>query len=131
MDVGNPSNMERLRWLFPDVATLRQKVTAQSVSDEEIRATIRRDHRELGQTWCPHTATAACVYRRLEPARRARRWVVVATAHPAKFNDVVEPLVGANVPVPESLAALLALPSRQVEIEPGLEPLRMALTGAA
>jgi threonine synthase len=131
MDVGNPSNMERLRWLFPDVATLRQKVTAQSVSDEEIRATIRRDHRELGQTWCPHTATAACVYRRLEPARRARRWVVVATAHPAKFNDVVEPLVGEVVPVPESLAALLALPSRQVEIEPGLEPLRMALTGAA
>ena len=131
MDVGNPSNMERLRWLFPDVAVLRQKVAAQSVSDEEIRATIRRDHRELGQIWCPHTATAACVYRRLEPARRARRWVVVATAHPAKFDDVVEPLIGANVPVPESLAALLALPSRQVEIEAGLEPLRAALAGAA
>ena len=131
MDVGNPSNMERLRWLIPDVAVLRQKVAAQSVSDEEIRATIRRDHRELGQTWCPHTATAACVYRRLEPARRSRRWVVVATAHPAKFNDVVEPLIGADVPVPEALAALLALPSRQVEIEPGLEPLRAALMGAA
>ena len=131
MDVGNPSNMERLRWLIPDVAVLRQKVAAQSVSDEEIRATIRRDHRELGQTWCPHTATAACVYRRLEPARRSRRWVVVATAHPAKFNDVVEPLIGVDVPVPEALAALLALPSRQVEIEPGLEPLRAALMGAA
>jgi threonine synthase len=131
MDVGNPSNMERLRWLFPDVAVLRQKVTAQSVSDEEIRATIRRDHRDLGQTWCPHTATAACVYRRLEPARRSRRWVVVATAHPAKFDDVVEPLIGTDVPVPEALAALLALPSRQVEIEAGLEPLRAVLTGAA
>ena len=42
MDVGNPSNMERLRWLFPDLAALRRKVTAQSVSDEEIRATIQR-----------------------------------------------------------------------------------------
>jgi threonine synthase len=131
MDVGNPSNMERLRWLFPDVAVLRQKVAAQSVSDEEIRATIRRDHRELGQTWCPHTATAACVYRRLDPARRDRRWVLVATAHPAKFNDVVEPLTGADVEVPEALAALLALPSRQVEIEPGLEALRAALEVAA
>jgi threonine synthase len=131
MDVGNPSNMERLRWLFPDVAVLRQKVAAQSVSDEEIRATIRRDHRELGQTWCPHTATAACVYRRLEPRRRTGRWVVVATAHPAKFNDVVEPLIGAEVPVPEALAALLALPSRQVEIEPGLEALRAAIAGDA
>jgi threonine synthase len=131
MDVGNPSNMERLRWLFPDLDVLRQKVAAQSVSDEEIRATIRRDHRELGQTWCPHTATAACVYRRLEPARRGRRWVVVATAHPAKFNDVVEPLIGAEVPVPDALAALLALPSRQVEIEPALEALRAVLSGAA
>jgi threonine synthase len=131
MDVGNPSNMERLRWLFPDQRELRGKVEAQSVSDDEIRATIRRDHRELGQTWCPHTATAACVYRRLDAARRAGRWVLVATAHPAKFNDVVEPLIGAEVPVPPSLAALLALPSRQVEVEPGLESLRVALMEAA
>ena len=131
MDVGNPSNMERLRWLFPDHLQRRGQVEAQSVSDDDIRATIRRDYQELGQTWCPHTATAACVYRRLEPARRAARWVLVATAHPAKFNDVVEPLIGTDVPVPESLAALLALPSRQVEVEPGLESLRVALMEAA
>jgi threonine synthase len=131
MDVGNPSNMERLRWLYPEVADLQRKVTAQAVSDEQIRATIHRDYRELGQTWCPHTATAACVYRRLEASRRAARWVLVATAHPAKFNDVVEPLIGANVPVPEALAALLALPSLQVEIEPGLEALRVVLEGLA
>jgi threonine synthase len=131
MDVGNPSNMERLRWLFPDHLELRGKVEAQSVSDEEIRATIRRDHHELGQTWCPHTATAACVYRRLGAERRAARWVLVATAHPAKFNDIVEPLIGSEVPVPPSLAALLALPSRQAEVEPGLESLRVALMEAA
>ncbi len=131
MDVGNPSNMERLRWLFPDMSRLRAQLEAQPVSDAEIRTTIRRDHRELGQTWCPHTATAACVYRRLEPARRAGRWVLVATAHPAKFNDVVEPLIGAEVPVPAPLAALLALPSRQVEVEPGLESLRGVLSEAA
>ncbi len=131
MDVGNPSNMERLRWLFPEVADLQRKVTAQAVSDQEIRATIRRDHRELGQTWCPHTATAACVYRRLESSRRLARWVLVATAHPAKFNDVVEPLIDAVVPVPDALAALLALPSLQVEIEPELGALRGVLEGLA
>ena len=131
MDVGNPSNMERLRWLFPDVERLRGKVEAQPVSDEEIRSTIRRDHRELGQTWCPHTATAACVYRRLPAERRARRWVLVATAHPAKFDDVVEPLIGASVPVPEALAALLALPARLVEVGPRLADLRAVLGEAA
>jgi threonine synthase len=124
MDVGNPSNMERLRWLFPELAALQGRITAQSVSDDEIRATIRRDHGRLGQTWCPHTATAACVYERLGARRASERWVLVATAHPAKFNDIVEPLIGAEVPVPPALAALLALPSVQTEIGPGLDELR-------
>ena len=129
MDVGNPSNMERLRWLFPSVGQLRGKVSAVPVSDDAIRAAIRRDHRELGQTWCPHTATAAHVYRGLEPARRAERWVLVATAHPAKFNDIVEPLIGEAVPVPPALAALLQLPSVQTEVEPTLGALRAVLEG--
>jgi threonine synthase len=129
MDVGNPSNMERLRTLFPDVSQLRARIAAVPVSDDEIRDTIRRDHRELGQTWCPHTATAACAYRGLPAQRRAGRWVLVATAHPAKFNDIVEPLIGARVPVPPALDALLALPSVQTQIESGLEALRTALGG--
>jgi threonine synthase len=131
MDVGNPSNMERLRWLFPSVGQLRGKVRAVPVSDDAIRATIRRDHAELGQTWCPHTATAAHVYRGLEAARRQERWVLVATAHPAKFNDIVEPLIGEAVPVPPALAALLELPSVQTEVEPTLGALRAVLVGAA
>jgi len=130
MDVGNPSNMERLRWLFPSPGQLRGKVSAVPVSDDEIRATIGRDHRELGQTWCPHTATAAHVYRGLDAGRRHERWVLVATAHPAKFNDIVEPLIGTAVPVPPALAALLELPSVQAEVEPSLEALRAVLTGA-
>ena len=130
MDVGNPSNMERLRWLFPTVEQLRGKVSAVSVSDDEIRATIRRDHREFGQTWCPHTATAAHVYSRLGAGRRDERWVLVATAHPAKFNDIVEPLIGEAVPVPPALAALLELPSVQTQVEPSLEALRAVLTEA-
>ncbi|HEX7375002.1 MAG TPA: threonine synthase [Steroidobacteraceae bacterium] len=127
MDVGNPSNMERLRWLFKDVATLRTQISAQSVSDEQIRATIRRDYDEWGQVWCPHTATAAHVYRNLPAARREERWVLVATAHPAKFNDVVEPLIGRDVPVPQALADLLALPSIQQEVAPRLDDLRAVL----
>src|SRR6185503_5274913 len=78
MDVGDPSNMERLRWAFPDVAGRSAKVTAMAIDDAEIRATIRRDAEELGQVWCPHTATAAAVYRRLSPALRVLPWTLVA-----------------------------------------------------
>jgi threonine synthase len=129
MDVGNPSNMERLRWLFPDIEHLRGAFSAHSVADEAIRATIRRDYAAFGQVWCPHTATAAHLYSLLPVARRRERWVLVGTAHPAKFNDVVEPLIGAAVPVPQALADLLALPSLQRDVAPTLEALRQVLTG--
>jgi threonine synthase len=127
MDVGNPSNMERLRWLFAGVDGLRREITAHPVTDDEIRAAIRRDYREFGQVWCPHTATAAHVYRQLPAEKRKERWVLVATAHPAKFNDVVEPLIGTDVPVPPALAELLSLPSLQRQVAPSLDDLRAVL----
>ena len=107
MDVGNPSNLERLRWLYPDPAQLRAAISADVVTDDEIRARIRAGFQEYGQVWCPHTATAAEVYSRLNPARRQNgRWVVVATAHPAKFREIVEPLIGRTWRCPQSLARL-------------------------
>jgi threonine synthase len=67
------------------------------------------------------------VYRNLPAERRRERWVLVATAHPAKFNEVVEPLVGTTVPVPPALGELLSLPSLQRDIAPTLEGLRAVL----
>src|SRR6266853_2086300 len=91
MDVGDPSNMERLRALHAGIEELRAAVSAVSVSDDEIRARIVAGYRQFGQIWCPHTATAAEAWARLPPeARRERRWVLAATAHPAKFREIVE-----------------------------------------
>ena len=78
--------------------------------------------------WCPHTATAAEVYSRLSAAqRREHPWVLVATAHPAKFNEIVEPIIGKAVTVPESLDRLLRLPQHAVDLPPTLEALAAAL----
>ncbi len=127
MDVGNPSNMERLRSLHPDIEAVRGQVSACGVSDQEIRDTIRRDAQELNQIWCPHTATAAAVYRRLSRDRATQRWVLVSTAHPAKFNDIVEPLIGQRVPIPPALEKLLQLPRQEKNIGPTLAELRRHL----
>ncbi len=128
MDVGNPSNMERLRSLFPDPAVLRTQVRAFSVSDEQIRARIRIGYEQYGQIWCPHTATAAEAWERLPEAARARgRWVLVSTAHPAKFPEIVEPLIGRKVAVPPSLAALFARPTHCTEIDASLAALSAVL----
>ena len=128
MDVGNPSNMERLRVLYPNLADLRGAVSAESVYDTKIRARIRAGFEQFGQIWCPHTATAAEAYERLPIERKqAGRWVLVATAHPAKFCEIVEPLIGRAVPVPDSLAKLFARPTECTEIAADLDALRAAL----
>ncbi len=132
MDVGNPSNMERLRALFPELRDLRSAVSAYTVSDDAIRARIWAGFEEFGQVWCPHTATAAEVYERMSAARQGApkkqgRWVVVATAHPAKFREIVEPLIGQAIPVPETLAKLFARPTECTEIDADLSALRAAL----
>jgi threonine synthase len=128
MDVGNPSNMERMRSLYPTLGELSEQLSADSVDDATIRARIGEDFMHYGREWCPHTATAAEVYSRLSVAeRRDRPWVVVATAHPAKFNEIVEPIIGKAVAVPESLGRLLSLPQHAVDLPPTLEALAAAL----
>ena len=128
MDVGNPSNMERLRALWPSWAELRAGISADSVDDAAIRGRIREDYRRYGREWCPHTATAAEVYSRLPAEQRGGRpWVLVATAHPAKFDEIVEPLLGKPIDVPESLARLLRLPRKVADVAPTLQALAAAI----
>ena len=118
MDVGDPSNMERLRALCGDVDAIRQAVSAESVSDETIRATIKDEFARHGFAWCPHTATGLHVYRELpEAERQGRHWVVVATAHAAKFDTIVEPLLGRQIEPPEELARLLDWPAEYTTID--------------
>ncbi len=111
MDVGAPSNFERLRWTFPDEAQLRQVLHAHGVDDATIRQTISQHAREHGEVICPHTATAMHRLDELRAAGNPLPWAVVATAHPAKFESVVEPLIGHPLEVPAALAAMLAKPA--------------------
>lgn len=116
MDVGAPSNIERLRWTFPDDTPLRRQLHATSIGDTQIRATITRYANESRKVFCPHTATAAARLDQLRAQDDTRAWTVVATAHPAKFEQVVEPLVGGAIPVPSALAAMLERPAKAQEM---------------
>lgn len=119
MDVGHPSNMERLRSLVGADADLAGRLRAVSVSDEEIRDEIRRTFDESRRAVCPHTATATFAWRGLDDAERASGdWILVATAHPAKFEQIVEPIIGDSVELPPELADILSRPRRYVTIEP-------------
>jgi threonine synthase len=128
MDVGNPSNLERLRYWHPDAKALAGVVSADWVDDDEIRATIGESFRTMGVAVCPHTACGLAVLSRLRAQGDTGEWIVAATAHPAKFETVVEPLVGQTVPAPPALQALLDRPSRAEPLAPTLDALVQVLT---
>ncbi|MHB1897317.1 MAG: threonine synthase [Metallibacterium sp.] len=119
MDVGAPSNFERLRALYADDAALRADLTAHAVSDADIRATLRAAHARHGLLPCPHTATALHVLQRLRATGDTQPFAIVATAHAAKFAEVVEPEFGHAVAIPKPLAALLARPSHSETLTAG------------
>jgi len=128
MDVGDPSNMERVRSLFGDAAALRRLIRACSVTDAQIELEIRDIHREFDLAICPHTATACHAYRQLgDEERRMKDWIVVATAHPAKFEQIVEPLTGQTLPLPDALAEILERSVRSVSIDPDADSFKAAL----
>ena len=128
MDVGAPSNVERLRHRFSDVAKV---VEADWVDDETIRSCIMRTLEQSGEIICPHTACGVEVLRRLRARGVKGTWLVAATAHPAKFESIVEPLIGRVVPVPPALAQLLARPSHAEPLAANLEALAGALVQKA
>ena len=113
MDVGAPSNIERLFALFPDYDSFKVNVSAYSVSDDEILRTIKEVYDETGYVICPHTACGERVRRDHVESPYS---VVVSTAHPAKFNDIVEPLLGCTIAIPKNLYDIMQKPSKAKEI---------------
>lgn len=124
MDVGDPSNVARLRFMMAKEPTLLSSLGARAVDDETIRSRIRSGGAEYGKVFCPHTA---CGIEMLEHERRVGSkddFCVVATAHPSKFEEVVEPLVGHRVEPPPALQAMLARPATSEVLKPDYESLK-------
>ncbi|MGE3958856.1 MAG: threonine synthase [Vicinamibacterales bacterium] len=135
MDVGHPSNFERMRWLYRDsLEAMREDVSGCRRTDDEVRATIRRVYEERGYLLDPHSAigymgiTAHLDRLRGEGGRADRIGIFLATAHPAKFSEVVEPVLGRPLELPPALAEVVARPRHVLKINASFEAVRRTLT---
>jgi len=106
MDVGNPSNLERLLALYPKPGDLSRQVRVFPCEDTEIREAIGFAWKTWKQPVCPHTATAVHAWRKLGGGD----WILAATAHPAKFRGIVEGEMHSAVGMPECLRWILERP---------------------
>ena len=125
MDVGEPSNLARILALYDgDLGRLRGRLTPSSWSDGETREAMKRVFDRHGYILDPHTAVGWLALERALNGNSEAHGVVLATAHPAKFGDIVEDAIGCHVLVPEPLAAGDERPSRFTRIAPDLAELR-------
>jgi threonine synthase len=118
MDVGDPSNFERLKSIFGgDLFLMREEIEGIFVTDEETRETLRRVHGETGMFLDPHTALGVRAAEKcLESGTVKGPVVTLATAHPGKFLEVVEEATGLRPPLPERLLKVLDLPKQSVPV---------------
>jgi threonine synthase len=106
MDVGNPSNLARLRAYFAgnDASTGRH-IDVTVVSDQETLDQIKRTYEECGKVVDPHTAVGLVAARRQTGETPV---IVTATAHPAKFPEVIKRALGIDIPMPDQLKDALS-----------------------
>ena len=130
MDVGNPSNFDRLLWLYGiDLNAIRHDVTGSRHDDNEVRATIQKVYEERGYLLDPHSAIAYLGLKSyvVSGFSRTAPGVFLATAHPAKFAEVVEPIIGRTIPKPQPLVDALAAKRKILEIDATLEAVEKVL----
>jgi threonine synthase len=118
MDVGAPSNFERIQALYGgDIDAIRHDVAGAAFDDATVVAEIRRVYDQHGYLLDPHGAIAWLGLRHeLKHADPAASGVFLATAHPAKFGSVVEPAIGEPVPLPQALAEAVGRPRHSVSL---------------
>ncbi len=106
MDVGDPSNFARIYDLYGGShEAICHDISGATYTDTQIAETIREVFTSTGYLCDPH---GACGYRALsEGQREGETGVFLETAHPAKFRDTVERIIGQPVVVPDRLAAFM------------------------
>jgi threonine synthase len=124
MDVGDPSNLERIRWMFGgEIGAIRAAMSASVHPDAEVREAMREMDRRFGYVADPHTAIAYLGAVRCLETAVTPQVIFLSTAHPAKFGEVVEAAIGRPVPVPAPLAEAMRRPRQVERITPSLEAL--------
>jgi threonine synthase len=126
MDVGYPSNFERLIVVFEgSEKKMRKRVKGVVITDEETRHTMRQVYENHGILIDPHTAVGVLASRRYrEESRFSGQILSLATAHPGKFVDIVEQATGATPELPATLKEALNKKKQAIALQPTLDRLR-------
>ena len=128
MDVGNPSNFIRILEIFHhQFANLQNVLSSCSITDAATKDTIQKVYQEEGYLLDPHGAVGFLALHQYLQNHPAEKGIVLETAHPVKFYDVVEPVIGQAVTKPASVQKQLLLEKKSIKITASADLLKAFL----
>jgi len=118
MDVGVPSNLDRIQNLFhDDINQVKVDISSWSFTDKDTKESIRNIQDEFGYLIDPHTAVGVLgLIKYRNETNSKTKGVVLSTAHPGKFADVIEPIIGNKTALPESLQIAMKKEKNSIKI---------------
>ncbi len=119
MDVGNPSNFVRILELYGNqYPQVKQHLSSYSVSDIETRTTLKQLYDQYHYLADPHGAVAFNALEKYLQNHPGQKGIILETAHPVKFYDVVEPVIGSPVPMPHMVSAIMSKKKESIFMQP-------------
>lgn len=117
MDVGNPSNFARMADLYCTTwHNIKSDISGYSFTDNATRAAIQEVYNKYDYTIDPHGAVGYMAFKNYLKSNPDCLGIILETAHPSKFIDVVNPLLPKAVDVPKRLADLANLPKEAIQM---------------
>ena len=125
MDVGNPSNFVRILEIFnKETDTLKNNLSAVSISDEETKRTLKKVYETTHYLLDPHGAVGYHALEDYLKTHPTQKGIVIETAHPVKFFDVVEPIIDSPIKIPAAIKQQLSAEKKSLLIENNAEALK-------
>lgn len=125
MDVGSPSNFVRVLELFHnEYAAVAEKISGYTVSDDITQRTIADVYHEYNYMLDPHGAVAWYALEQYLSHHKHEKGFFLETAHPVKFPETVEAMIGKKIPIPESVQPLLERKKESVAMQPSFTALK-------
>ncbi len=119
MDVGNPSNFARIVELFQgDHAAIQKDISSDSISDAETVTAIQEAYHQHQVQLDPHTAVAYAALKNWLSDKPEKKGIILGTAHPIKFPEVVEKALSRSIDIPARVLDLLSRTKSSHPIDP-------------
>ncbi len=130
MDVGNPSNFQRMLALYGSTwNNLRQAVSGFAFTDEETRKAIRNIYQTYSYVMDPHGAVGFLAWQAFRQKHPKVQGVILETAHPAKFLETMQQVLEQPIEIPHRLRALAQKEKKSTLLPPEYEPFKSWLEG--